>query len=374
MESVRKIALDGVPRDAAADLWRVFIDSEASDDVPVHLSVAPGARLRWDALDELPDLAEINYAGDDTGIIEYVRRRPAILDLSWRGRLPDRIDLAQSAVRSLALRPVEPSRTTALALPASLHVLELVRIPGEMTFACIHPRNGAGLIGIFSTAPGTGFRRQVVGLGQLTRLDLFDADTASVAAIADLFPGLEDLTLRGPPGKVADLANLDRLPKLRKLELVDCYELHATDLQRPLAVSLESLVVDGIRRDDAQALKRLVPAKNVELRGVRTPAWLAANVNNPFREWPVRSRARRVASKAYSDAVHALDRLTPHSRSETEAIVLRFIEALNAVYHKDGLDTLQAEDVFVAVEELVRGRGDFAVEDALALLERCRDF
>lgn len=240
MEPTLQIALDGTSRLVSADLWRVRVDSTPQSEAPLHVSVRPGTALRWEELDRLGQLVELDYVGDDPGVVDYVARRQTIVELSWTTALLGRVALAASALRSLHLVLWAESGSTTLELPATLGHLQILELASSTVVRCEHASNGAGVTAGLTTRTGAAFRSQVRGLGCLPSLDLCDAETFSLAAVAALMPELEELTLRGPPGRVNDLSNIALLPKLRRLEIADCYDIELADFAGPLPQQVDS--------------------------------------------------------------------------------------------------------------------------------------
>jgi hypothetical protein len=108
------------------------------------------------------------------------------------------------------------------------------------------------------------------------------------------------------------------------------------------------------------------------LRGAKTDTWLAANLDNPFRDWADDNpRAATAACKAYADALRAIDAATgtgPHQI--LRAMVQRF-NAIDAKYSI--IDTPRREQVAEAYATLAE-RAGVSVDEALQRLDEERDF
>lgn len=130
----------------------------------------------------------------------------------------------------------------------------------------------------------------------------------SAAAVREL-EELESFRIhwRKPPGQLIDAAALASLTHLAVIELVDGYGLDADTL--PDLTSLTQLSISGLRRSIAPALKVRYRGTGVRLvlEGAKPDTWLAANLNNPFRDWvDDDARGGAAACKAYASAVRAI--------------------------------------------------------------------
>jgi hypothetical protein len=124
---------------------------------------------------------------------------------------------------------------------------------------------------------------------------------------------VEQVTIRWlePPGTLLEADLLARPPHLHTLELLDAYGLDVPALPEPTAwPALRRLRVGGLRRRDASALRARFGRSAVwlGLRGAKSDTWLAANLNNPFRDWVEdHPKAASMACKAYASASRAMD-------------------------------------------------------------------
>jgi hypothetical protein len=189
------------------------------------------------------------------------------------------------------------------------------------------------------------------------------------------YRGLEKLLVIGAPGRIADIDQLARFEHVWKVEIRDCYDLGGEVFPGPEEMpSVEVVEIDGARVEEAKAIRERFAGSGVKLsiRGVRTAAWLRANVDNPFRGWD-QSYPETVAKKAmgiYRKAATALGKLERHgSRAEVEAILHALVESFNRLDAKHSLDTAASEEIGDAFFELLRQTdvvGEATAEDWLA--------
>jgi hypothetical protein len=235
----------------------------------------------------------------------------------------------------------------ALALPADPRLLRFVS-----------PEQGAGVYLMLNCAAVPDGPPAIGGLEGIRALSLFNVCQLRIAELLS-YQQLEELTVIGPPGGIPDLEKLALLPRLRKLFLRDCYELNAAAMPPSSALpSLESVEIDGIRRAAADLLEeRMGKGVKLSIRGKRTDAWLRANLDNPFREWPDEhgKKVGNAAMAAYRKAAAVLER-----SADLEAVrtaLYDFMAAINKISEREPFDTIQREQAMDAFDELARQAG-----------------
>jgi hypothetical protein len=165
-----------------------------------------------------------------------------------------------------------------------------------------------------------------------------------------------------PPGILTDLPELRRHRRLHHLQLDDAYGLDPEGL--PELPSLRHLTLNGARRTTTTAVKARLKggAVAVSVSGAKSQSWLAAHLDNPFRDWVEDSKAfGQAACAAYNRAWRAVDAIAPEAPGRMDAAerALRGLVAdLNAVNDEHGLiETIhreQAWDVFRELAERLR--------------------
>ncbi|MBK9032677.1 MAG: hypothetical protein IPL61_15620 [Myxococcales bacterium] len=327
------------------------------------------APVRWAELDRLPRLTKLGYAGADARVLDYVRGRPMIGELSWSRHGRAAIDLRGTNLTEVSVDVAAP---LTLTLPRAIRALSVSGDARLLTV--VQPGDGVALDVTIGPGPDGQPRLPVRGLPALRSLRLVNAATIEVAPLV-AHPGLAGLYLHGTAVRIPDIEALAGLPGLRRLELVHCYGVDAARV--PVAAqawpALAYASVDGYRKPDAARWRAcLAGVATVELRGAKTDAWLAANLDNPFRDWIDRSpavgkqacAAWRKARAALGDGVGA---------GAAEPILRALITTFNALDGKHGLDTIDREEIGEAFHGLAAVAG-VADATAAAWFDRWRDF
>jgi hypothetical protein len=114
------------------------------------------------------------------------------------------------------------------------------------------------------------------------------------------------------------------------------------------------------------------------VRGAKTDIWLAANLDNPLRDWvDDDARGGAAACKAYADALRAIAGLPvggPERREQAIGVLHTMITRLNAIDAKhEMIDTLRREEACEAFEDLA-GRAGIPPAEAGDLCDDWRDW
>jgi hypothetical protein len=164
------------------------------------------------------------------------------------------------------------------------------------------------------------------------------------------------------------------LKHLTVLMLTEAYGLDADTL--PDLPALRHLDLYGLRRSVAKPLRARYRDIRLVLHGAKSDTWLAANLDNPFRDWvDDDERGGRAACKAYADAVKAIDKLAPPRGEDSVQPILRtLVDQLNKVEEQYGIiDTLRREEAGDAFINLAT-RAGVPSEVADAWFDDWRDF
>jgi hypothetical protein len=104
-----------------------------------HGIVSVDGPVRWDALDELPQLLTVEWAGPARGIVEAVAARPGVQFLYWSDAVGE-VDLAATRLDSVRL---DGPDLRSVRLPRSVRQLSLGRVPADFgttpRTATVHP-------------------------------------------------------------------------------------------------------------------------------------------------------------------------------------------------------------------------------------------
>ncbi|MGZ3422622.1 MAG: hypothetical protein ACXVEE_32460 [Polyangiales bacterium] len=326
------------------------------------------SEVRWSDLEQMPRLTELALAGRGEGLLDWLHSHPLVGKLSWTGHGRDAIDLRETNLLEVHVEVVAP---LVLTLPRDVSEL---RVSGDASLlTVVHPGDGRAL-SLTLLRESRDSQLPVQGLPALRTLEIVNASSVVVAPLR-AHADLRHLKLHGDVVRVPDVERLADLRELRVLELFHCYGVDAARM--PVAAEawphLERASVDGHRRADAARFQAcFAGVAHVELRGGKTDAWLAANLDNPFREWTDRSAALgRAATTAWRKARTALGKDV--SKKEAQSILRAMIETFNALDEKHDLDTVDREEVGDAFFGLATIAGVPAA-DAEAWFDRWRDF
>ncbi|GAA3005982.1 hypothetical protein [Streptosporangium longisporum] len=333
-------------------------------DLPPHLP-----RLRWPALDALPCLTALRHSGPDRGLTEALTARPLIDRLTWNDP-PGTVDLSTTHLTTLT---ISGTGLRHLRLPPGLMDLRLTGEPPETVEAA---EDGRWIELTMTSAAGT----VPSGLHGVRELDLHVAGDLSPVTLGAL-TGLESLHLgwSRPYGRLLDAFDPGRFPRLHTLRLTDAYGIDASFLP-PSAASLRRVSVDGIRRSQAGLLKTRYGGTpvHVTVQGAKSDAWLAANVDNPLRDWvDGDERGGAAACKAYASAVRAVGRLSagdPATAAAARTILRTLVEKLNGIEERyEIIDTLRREEAADAFFDLAQ-RAGIPDPQAAGWFDEWRDF
>jgi len=298
--------------------------------------------VRWSALDRLPQCSGLVWAGPDRGLAAALRDRPLIDSLAWRDP-PSTVDLRGTSLEHITL----DGRVTDLHLPRSLRNLSLAGQGSGM--AVTAPDDGRWLeLSLETDGPHPSVP---AGLRRIRTLTITGRGTVSAMPLRGLTE-LRTLWLRwqGPPGELLDADSLADLGHLTVLKLQDAYGLAAHTL--PDLPSLRHLDVYGLRRSITKPLRARYRHIRLVLHGAKSDTWLAANLDNPLRDWvDGDEKAGRAACKAYAETVRALDKA--REPDQARPILQALVDKLNAIEERyQIIDTIrreQAGDAFVAL-------------------------
>jgi hypothetical protein len=366
VQGVRKTGADLIEVDFGGGIRALHPGTRVLDLRPDTRGIVPvDGPVRWEALDELPHLLTVEWAGPARGIVEAVGARAGIEFLYWSDARGD-VDL--SATRLVSVR-LDGPELRSVRLPASVRQLSLGRVPAAFG---ADPRTATIGAALQVEAPNEGhqldlrlfgYGADVVipeGVRRASTLWLWVGGEVSAAVLCGL-TDLEKLhiTFDRAPGKVDHLSELGRHVNLRSLEFGDAYGLSVADL--PDLPALGSLELHGTRRATAAAAKARYGGGRVKLcvSGAKTDKWLAVHMDNPFRDWVHDSkRFGRDACAAYNRAQQAADAIGtagPDTIAAAEGVLRGLVAALNAIDDKYGMiDTLRREQAWDGYCHLVK--------------------
>ena len=359
-DSKVQVDLGGGPTDLSRDSVRAAVGPGDMFQPP------PAGKVRFDALDALPSLTEIAYAGRDAGFLDYVVSRK-IEKVSWKDHGQRTIDLRSSCVDDLSIEVGAEDLT--LHVPETLDVLTVTGHVERLTVEGAHLDFPFQLYlhGPHVAAPPRGME----AIQSVEYRGLIDSDTSALAS----YSRIAELTLRGAPGKLRDASTLGQLRGLRELEICDVYELDVARWPSDWPL-LEGVQIHGLRKADADGLKKtLATVPDVRIAGARSDAWIESNLGNPFREWDQDDPSfGRTACSAWKKARHAATTLgSSASQAEAKEVLHGLVASLNRLNRKYDIDTVRREEAGEAFLKLARDLG-VPEAQASAWFDEWRDF
>ena len=204
------IDLGGGRRPVRRDIRRLSLGD--GGDLPR----AKGAPGHFDALEALPYLDELSYAGPGAGFAELVRRR-AISRVTWRAHEQTEIDLSSPHLDEIVIEVTAPLHLVVSPSLLSLHV------EGDPAWLTV---SGASVAFPFELGLRSGLGVAPKGLEAVTRLHVSGVRDGDARALTT-FTALRDLIVAGKPGKLRHPEALAALSELRTLWFLQLYDLDA---------------------------------------------------------------------------------------------------------------------------------------------------
>jgi len=122
-------------------------------------------------------------------------------------------------------------------------------------------------------------------------LKVEDVRALDCARLVEAFPRLKDLILGGRLGTLGNAISLNRLSSLKALGISNLFGMTKSDCLLPDAVpALEWLVLHSVPREYGSAMRsvwapELTKGCFLAITALRSPEWLAENIDNPLRDW-----------------------------------------------------------------------------------------
>lgn len=359
-----RVDLGGGPAELHRDLVTVIIGPDGVLRTPAT------GRTQFDALDALPCLTGIEYAGRDAGVLDYVISRK-LPGLTWLDHGQRTIDLRASRIEELSLDAHDQ--------PVTLHAPETLRtltVSGDVEQVAVE---GARLEFPFRLVlQGARIARPPRGLEAALAVEycgLVDTDTSGLASYSQL----AELTLRGAPGTLRDASTLACLSGLRELEIEHLYGLDVEHwpVHWP---RLDGVRMRHVRKADASAIQAaLAEVPEVHTTWARDDAWLDANADNPFRGWGQYEDQSfgRAACAAWDEARTEATRLGAHAKpADARNLLQGLVTALNRLdidHGNHNIELTRRADAREAFFSLARDVG-ISSDQASSWFDEWREF
>ncbi|OZI52051.1 hypothetical protein [Bordetella genomosp. 5] len=308
--------------------------------------------------DDMPLLMKLQIDAPVAGLMDWIRTRPILNELDYASLGEPVVDLRGTSFGRVA---IDVTGVRALYLNDGLDALSL---RGE-----VHPDlvvhaedDGAWLRLERENAIASG-----AGLARLGTLSLRGMKTLDCAEIAREFAHLHSLYIWGAPGVASGIEHLAGLRELAMLMLNDIFPPADARVPGPDAwprlqsLWLTSMPAEILAQAKKDYKKAAAAGLDLELSKPRKAEWLAANLDNPFREWDGSehigaAQAKKAATlyrKTRGDALkaaatHAGD--TAALMAAMSAVVRAYTEGFNALDRRTGfIETVERDQIYMAL-------------------------
>ncbi|AWH37825.1 gliding motility protein [Stenotrophomonas sp. ZAC14D1_NAIMI4_6] len=333
------------------------------------MNLAPSLAL----FDALPLLTQLDISKPVPGLLPWLRTRPLIhsldichlqdttLDLRGTGLIQASIDA--SGLRHLHLN----DGLSRLTLHGTLEPDLLITAEDD---------------GRWLTLISTDATLAWAGLPSLGELQLRDVRELDGGRIAERFPQLRALHVTGAPAVLHGLQRLGELQQLHTLSASDVFPPEDAVFPAPgcwprlcrlwlgsVPAALGAAIRKAYKREVASGL-------DLAVTQLRTPDWLAANLDNPFRDWDgsaqVSSAQAKAAATLYRKACSEALKLASaggDAAAVTEALARvgrTYTEGFNALDRRSGfIETEEREQIYTAwlgIVDAVEARSGMALD------------
>ncbi|MBM9914483.1 MULTISPECIES: hypothetical protein [Stenotrophomonas] len=315
----------------------------------------------FEVFDQLPMLEFIRITQSHDGLFRWLRTRSLITRMQISGQKDPVLDLRGTHLRNLEL---DVAGLKDVRLNSSLEHLTITgTCDPSLVISC--ECNGRNLI-VNATDPTLTWE----GLPELGGLELWEVDGFDPDLVVARFPELTALAVAGRICRTSTLLPLGRLSRLQFLSLTEVFpeqaEFPSPACWPQLTLLRLHSVPDAIAKAVKKSFKSLAPDElDLDVRRPRKPEWLAANMDNPFRDWEGRSgistsQAKKAATLYRNARSSALDRATqlagqPAALTETlTQIATNYIDGFNAMDRRAQIiETVEREEILDALATVI---------------------
>jgi len=198
-------------------------------------------------------------------------------------------------------------------------------------------------------------------------------------------PGLHQLILSGTLGRLENAGALNRLSALRQLGVGNLFGMTKSDCLLPTAVpSLEWLVLRSVPREYGSAMRSIWGPELKKgcfsaISALRSPEWLAENVDNPLRDWDGREHISASDLRKSVAEYKATRRAVLAAMADPEEVDLKarltqigrdYGNAFNELARRtEFIETVEREELFAALMSITSGPDESSMENAKAASE-----
>ncbi|MGE0323427.1 MAG: hypothetical protein AB7S68_14040 [Polyangiaceae bacterium] len=310
----------------------------------------------WEVLDAAGTLTALTYHGRDANVVKYVASRKLISEFSWYDHGQSSLDFRGASLLELRL---DVPKKLSIRIDEELTDLTLTGHGKGRSVSVEHAAKSGAAGGedlsltLFQPVDQL-FPPAVRGLERLSELEVSWLKVIDLKAIAKAYPKLRSLLIRGKYARLEHPEALSKLSELESLTLYDVYDLDVAALP-PIEKlpKLNHVLYGGLKKSDAQLLrKHFAKLRYLDIHGAKNDAWIAANANNPLRNWvdddeQFGEKACKVFATAYRAASKA-------KGAAAKKVLTDYIKALNKLDGKyEIIDTIRREEAYEAYHQLV---------------------
>jgi hypothetical protein len=337
--------------------------------------------------DDLQLLTNVTTDRPIAGLFDFLRKHSFVYEADLRNHGEPQVDLRGTHLRRLS---IDVTGVTELHLNDGLEYLSLQGEPSPSLR--IHAEADGRWLTLGVKDPHVTWS----GLDALDGLHLQHGREIDLATVVARFPALSEMRLWGAPGQVRNLSALAALTDLQTLTLYDMFGFGPEDIPAPSSFpKLGMFWLTSVPADAAAAIKKTYkPATtqglDLQVRQPRKPEWLAANLDNPFRNWDdtegITSAQAKKAATLYKTARAEALKLAGEADmlAALRPVVLAYTEAFNKMDSRSNFIFTEEREqiyeallqIFNAVDEKRQETGADPVDrDALSeVMDEVREF
>ena len=324
--------------------------------------------------DALHLLTNVSTDRPIAGLFDFLRKHSFVYEADLRKHGETRVDLRGTYLTRLS---IDVTGVTELHLNDGL---EFVSLQGQSSPDLrIHAEADGRWLTLGVKNPDVPWS----GLDALDGLHLQHGGDIDLAKVVSRFPALSEMRLWGAPGHVRNLSALAALTGLRTLTLYDMFGFGPEDIPAPSNFpELGMFWLTSIPADAAAAIKKSYkPAAtkglDLQVRQPRKPEWLAANLDNPFRNWDdtegiTAAQAKKAATlykTARTDALKLAGEAD--SLAALSPVVLAYTEAFNKMDSRSNfIFTEEREQIFEALMQILNAVDELRAAAGAAPVDR----
>ena len=308
----------------------------------------------FDDFSAYPRLTNLEISTYSDEIRDYLISNPIVLDLTLTGEQPSILDFSKTGLRKINIRNM--SGVKEIFLTDILY--ELIIAEQTDPDLTIHDTYKGQYITLHM-----GDKSKIPkGLDLLPKLHIRNIKNVDLLYSLSNNTELKSLFLHGKLGFVTNLTAISALKKLETLSTFEIFGFTGKDFPLPEKMpSLNFIRMTGAPHEAVQVIKKQYKHIDLDIRQARKPEWLAANMDNPFRNWDGDETIPRGGAKKafdiYKKTRQELKTLCLSGadiQSRAEVLCKQYIEVFNKLDSKhEFIDTVFREDIILALEKII---------------------